>query len=464
MVFSRTALAGALCVLTATIAAAQGSAPPLYRVFLSDGRVLASYGEWARVGDQVVFSMPVGLTHGGGDLHLVSLPVGRVDLTRSERYADAVRATQYAATRGDADFAQLSGGVAQALNQIGLVTDPKQRLAIAEQARRTLAEWPAKHFNYRAAEVREFLAVLDDVISGLRVQAGQARFDIALTATTVAPPTEALLSPPSPSEIVEGIVAASEVTQSTAERVSLLRTVVALLDRAVDYLPATVASAIRDKALNRIAEEQRLDAAYAQLRDVTLVEASRYAARADVRNLDRLRERLRAHDEKLGRQRPDDVAAMLATLEEHLDAAHRLRLAQDQWLLSVGRLRDYRRAISPYVRALLNKRRSFEDIRLLAGPAPQRLLPLLREIEQQARFIALIQPPTQLAAVHAAFRSAYSLAQNAVQLRRDAVTAADVELARRASSAAAGALMLLERGRVDLRLALEPPVKYPARP
>jgi hypothetical protein len=464
MVVFRTALAGALLFVTASVVAGQSSTSPLYRVFLSDGRVLASYGEWALVGDQVVFSMPVGLAPGGTDLHLVSLPVGRVDLPRTERYAQAVRAAHYASTRGEADFAQLSSAVAQTLNQIGLVTDPKQRLAMAEQARRTLAEWPATHFHYRAAEVREFLAVLDDVISGLRAQAGQPRFDIALTATTVAPPSETLLETPAPSEIIDGIVAASEVAESPAERVSLLHTVVALLDRAVDYLPASVASAIRANALGRIAEEQRLDVAYAQLRDATLTEASRSVARADVRSLDRLRERVQAHDAKLGRRRPDDVAAMLATLEAHLEAAHRLRLAQDQWILSESRLRGYQRAIAPYVQALIEKRASLEDIRFLAGPAPQRLFPLMRAIEQHARFIALIQPPPQLASVHAALRSAYSLAHNAVQLRRDAVTAADVDLAKRASSAAAGALMLLERARADLRHALEPPVKLPARP
>jgi hypothetical protein len=58
------------------------------------------------------------------------------------------------------------------------------------------------------------------------------------------------------------------------------------------------------------------------------------------------------------------------------------------------------------------------------------------------------------------------LAENAVRLRRDAVEAGDVDLARQASAAASGALMLLERGRADLRAALEPPLasKASARP
>ena len=68
------------------------------------------------------------------------------------------------------------------------------------------------------------------------------------------------------------------------------------------------------------------------------------------------------------------------------------------------------------------------------------------------------KPPLELQAVHAVLRSAYELAENAVRLRLEAVTAADVELAKQASAAASGALMLLDRGRADLDLALRPPV------
>jgi hypothetical protein len=32
----------------------------LFRVFLNDGTAVVSYGEFARVGDRVVFSMPIG--------------------------------------------------------------------------------------------------------------------------------------------------------------------------------------------------------------------------------------------------------------------------------------------------------------------------------------------------------------------------------------------------------------------
>ena len=185
-----------------------------------------------------------------------------------------------------------------------------------------------------------------------------------------------------------------------------------------------------------------------RLRTTTLADASRFAERADVRSLELLRERVREHDVKLGGRRHDDIAGLSVDARAHLDAAHRLRLAQDQWLLAADRLRDYRRAISPYVAGACSRQQDeFEDIKLLAGPAPQRVVsararaePLcsLRRVDSAAA--------AQLLAIHAAFRSAFALAGTAVQLRRDAVEATDLELARRASSAAAGAMLLLERG------------------
>ena len=46
----------------------------LYRVFLNDGTTLVSYGEFARVADRVVVSLPLGTA-----LHLLSIPADTVD-------------------------------------------------------------------------------------------------------------------------------------------------------------------------------------------------------------------------------------------------------------------------------------------------------------------------------------------------------------------------------------------------
>lgn len=455
------ALAAVVLALCLSAPAAAQPATPLYRVFLADGSALASFGEWALAEDRIVFAMP---TAGGGDtrsLQLISLPLARVDMPRTERYADAVRAAHYAATRGEADFAQLSSTVAAALNQIALLQDPHARLATAEQARKTLTAWPATHHGYKAVEVSEIIGVLDEVISGLRAAAGDRGFELALSTTTLAPPSEPLLPEPSPADTVTQLMAAAKAVDSPAEKVSLLQSLVQMLDRAVDFLPASVASALRATAVGEIAEEERVNGAYAAMRATVLGRAAQSASRADVRALEVLRDDIRAEDARLGGRRADEVTAMLASIEAHLDAARRLRLAQDQWLLAERDLKAYRHRTQPFVQTLVNSRASLDDIKLLAGPAPQRLQPLARRLEAQGRQLALVEPPAALVAVHALLRSVYALAVNAVQLRRDAVRLADLALARQAAAAAAGALMLLDRARDDLRAALEPPL--PAR-
>src|SRR6516225_3124993 len=48
----------------------------LFRVFLRDGSTLVSYGEYARVADRVVVTLPVGAGSGGStpDLEVLSIP------------------------------------------------------------------------------------------------------------------------------------------------------------------------------------------------------------------------------------------------------------------------------------------------------------------------------------------------------------------------------------------------------
>src|SRR6185436_12592356 len=103
----------------------------------------------------------------------------------------------YAASRGDADFAAFSTDVAKVLNDVANIKEPAARLATAERARQKLAEWPSSHFGYRVAEVREALAVLDEVIAQLRVSMGITRFDLSLSANApLAMPPPPPLPPP----------------------------------------------------------------------------------------------------------------------------------------------------------------------------------------------------------------------------------------------------------------------------
>jgi hypothetical protein len=428
----------------------------IYRVFLTDGTALASYGEWTRLDDRVVFSMPLS-TAEAPDLHLVSLPAARVDWSRTERYARTARASHYAATRGEADFARLSATVAQTLNEVAQQPDPQKRLQVAERARRAMAEWPGNYFGYRAHEVREILGMLDEVIAELRAAAGLSRFDLALRTSALPESAETLLPAPAQSEIVDQLMKVAALADNPAERTSILRTVLALLDRAIGTLPETWAAAVRKTALGTIAEDQRIDAEYGALRTRTVGLATRLAARADVHGLERLRAQAVKDDATLGSRRPGETAALLATIDVNLDAARRLRLAHDQWRLRADGYRAYRRDLGRPLETLASASASLEDIRQLAGPEPQSLRQLDARIARESKRFERVVPPAELQGVHAVFRSAWELAASAVRLRLDAVAANSLEQARQASSAAAGALMLLSRARADLDAALQPP-------
>ena len=106
-----------VALLVVAVSAAIAAAPPsalaadalLYRIFLQDGSTLVSYGDFARVADRVVFSIPIGgLDTPSPALHLVSIAESAVDWERTDGYAQATRARHYAATQGETDFDALS--------------------------------------------------------------------------------------------------------------------------------------------------------------------------------------------------------------------------------------------------------------------------------------------------------------------------------------------------------------------
>lgn len=447
-----------LCGVHAGVAAAQGpSAAVLLRVFLTDGTHLTSYGEWARLTDRVVFSLPLNPLAVSPDLQLVSLPVDQVDWPRTEQYAAAARAAHYAVTRGESDFAYFSAEIARVLNQIALLPDAARRLEIAETARARLAEWPRRHFGYRAGDVREMLGLLDEVVAELRVAAGQDRFDLALVADIPTVPDVELLAPPDTGEVAEQLLLASRLATTPSERQSLLQALLEVVDRAVDVMAPTLLSRLRGEATAALTEEQRLDRAYGALNASSLAAAERHAARADVRGLERLRASVMSNDEELGRQRPESMSGLLASLDLHLEAARRLRLADDHWRMHARSYRAYRRSVSRTVNTLRGAGTSLEDIRAQAGPAHDVLLSLETRLTREGRRLLAVTPPPDLAPVHAVLRSAWELASSAVRLRLEAISVASREQALHASAAAAGSLMLLDRARADLAEALRRP-------
>src|SRR3954462_6456487 len=98
-----TASSGMRQLLRLLVVASVGLAPrhadaataTLFRIFLTDGTDVVSYGEYARVGDEGIFSMAVGAGE-EPKLQLVTLPAARVDWPRTERYSDAARSDHYA--------------------------------------------------------------------------------------------------------------------------------------------------------------------------------------------------------------------------------------------------------------------------------------------------------------------------------------------------------------------------------
>jgi hypothetical protein len=428
----------------------------LYRVFLTDGRVLSSYGEWARLEDRVVLSLPTQGDGEVGDLQLVTIPSDRVDWRRTNQYADSVRAASYAASRGDADFALLRADVGKAVDELSKIADPGVRLAAAERTRQRLAAWPAGHYGYRLAEVREMLGMLDAVIGDLRVEVRQGGSDLALTSPLVSPP-DPPLPPPGDAEVIDGLATAATLVEAPSDRITLLEKVIALLDRAVGVLPADWAARLRKGVLADLAGARQVVRAYDRLRTASLEHARRAAARGDLGALRRVRARVVTEDARLGRRQPGDIAALLSTLDARIDDAERLQLARDRWKDRAPLYRRYRRSMRSVFSAFDAVAARLDEVKAMSGPSVKIVERTATTLERREQTLIRVEPPPELAAPHALIRSAWELAGHAFVLRLKAVAANDVNVARQASSAAAGAVMLYQRGRTDLTRAMAEP-------
>jgi hypothetical protein len=164
-----------------------------------------------------------------------------------------------------------------------------------------------------------------------------------------------------------------------------------------------------------------------------------------------------AADDRLGGARPGTVTSLLATLDGRLDAARRLRLARDAWSLRLPQLRAFQFSVQPSIDSLQRLRPWLEDVRQLAGPSPKSL----ERLEQRATMARLqiegIVPPEELDSAKALLVAACRMAATASATRRAAIKSGDMQMAWEASSAAAGALMMLDRALDDLRQRSQPP-------
>lgn len=428
---------------------AQAKTPLLFRIFLHDGSTLVSYGEFARVGGGVLVPVPIGDVTADPQLHVVTIPDARVNWPATDAYTAAVRGKHYAETRGEEDYALLTGQVTLALNDIAATADPKRRLAMAQEARGNLAAWPSRNYGFKAADVAQLVTIFDDVIAEMRVDAGEGQFDLSLVAMTLPPPAVAMLPAPDVRSSLELAYRAARLSSDPSERAALLR---ALVD-ALAYAPTgeTWAPRLRAQASAALAVELKADREYGALLRSSIGAAEARTAGGDVRGLQAIIARALRSDDALGRQRPGEMAALLATLDLKLKEAQRVRLVLDGRALRQEEIRAYERRIGPPLQRISGFRKWLDSIRDLAGPEPKFLRPLEDRARLAIQELSAAAPPADVAAAHQMLTASLHMTRQAAALRRAAVSSNDINIARDASSAAAGALMLGARALEELR-------------
>lgn len=443
----------ALCLLTVSGAARTEfqDAGTIFRVFLTNGQALPSYGEAAHVGDRLVFTLLIGSSVEHGALQLVSLPLDVVDLDRTQAYATAIRAARYAVTRGEADYAAITAEVERSVARLVDVKDPAERLRLAEEARRKLLAWSRANYHYRSSDIGKLAGLFDDVIAELRAAAGQDRFSFELDAGAVPPPLEPLQPPPTVREALTLALVASGMADAAGGRGGILSAVAREAARTEGL------EDLADEAARRLAGERVIDEAYAKLAREITERAARAVSRGDVRAVTALLADMESRDRALGSQRSSDVASLRSWLGDRLDAARRQRLALDHYVLVRGALLDYERQIRPAMTSLDGLQPVLEAIKDASGPLVDALMRAEARLQRLAGELAGITPPDAVSDVHATLLSAVHLAREAVTRRKTAIATLSMPTAQEASTAAAGSLLLAAEARARLVERLFPP-------
>lgn len=425
----------------------------IFRIFLKNGTALASFGEYARVDDRLVFTLPIGT--GARAIHeLVSLPVAEVDLERTERYAEAVRASQFAATRGAAEFAALSDRLSRQLAAVDGMATPAERLASADAARQELVDWASGSHGYRADEVQQLLQLFDSTIIDLRVAAGESRFAINLSATVVPPAPPRLRAAPTASQSITLALRAASVTDQAETRRALLT---AAANAAARLARTDAGNALRAEVARVTALEAETDLAYRRLSADVRRRAVRAVEDGDVRAITSLRRRLSTTDRALGRRRPAIVAEIEAVLSAAADQAAEQRLVLDLWEVQRAVMADYRRqalALVAPLRALVPALTAIQD---MTGPPVTTLVTATRDTGDMVTAFSTLTPLADAADAHREIGRAIERADAAVRTRHRAVAMRSLPLAYEASAAARDALAALAAVDRSLARLLEPP-------
>ncbi|MEO8070122.1 MAG: hypothetical protein ABI652_01875, partial [Acidobacteriota bacterium] len=439
------AIALVLAVLSVAPLAAQSPAPgSTYRVFLKNGQVLPSYGEPAQADGRVVFNLLIRAAPDHADLQLMSLSSTSVDVERTLRYTETMRAAYYAATRGETDYASMTADAAQTLALLKTVTDRRAQLQMVEQARRRLLSWSQQNFHYREKDVQELVSLFDELVSEMRVAAGESAFAIDLIAASTMPRREALLGDPTLRESVAAALAAALAADVGEERVAILRAAAAAVAN-----DATAAD-LRDTVNRQLAIELQANTAYDTLaRDLTR-RADAAMKLSDVAAMTQLTSELAERDRQLGFRRPETVRSLMQQLQTKLEAARVQRLSVEHYAYVRRLMVDYEKQIRPALTALDGLTPVLEYIRDMRSMAFDRVENATIRLSSFVTSASALAVPDDLSNVHATIVSALQMAREATVRRRLAIVTNNTVTDREASSAAAGALLLAAQARRDL--------------
>jgi len=451
------------CVLgTAVAAMAQPISPSphlpislspfsVFRVFLTDGRVVHSHGECAPLPDELVCVVKMG----GGDVaethDLLTVPITRVDMERTTAYARAVRAALYGATRGEREYAELTTDVARMLAELKASTDRDRRLGIAQVARRRLESWSGEHFGYRAAETRQLVSLLDEVIAELRVAAGETTFALDFAASLA--PMEEIPTWPVPdlAESVEAALVAASVTPVAAERLALLRSA----HRLTLQVPALDAT-LRSRVTATLRAEEAVEREYQALRADAIARADVAVRRGRASVMQRLIREVEERDVALGGRRPREMEAFKRRLTIELALATEQQAAFARWEQIKEPLLAYERRLRPVLDGWVSQRPVLRQLEARGVPSRSDLDRAVRRFIALESSLAALRPLPEVQEVHALFQSAVQMARHGLAMGQRLTVAANVDIAHNASSAVAGAELLLAQARRDLVPALNP--------
>jgi len=444
-------VAAALAVAPVAGSAQVGLPDQTFRIFLYQGEPLPSYGDYAVVGDRVVFALPIGTAETEHQLQLMSLPVSSVDLDRTASYAFSLKAARYAASRGESEYLAMTEEVAAALEAVRGTEDPVERLELAERARARLLAWSGSSYAYRAEDIRQLTGLFDQVIGELRAAAGQAEFTLDLSSGPATPDLEPLLPVPTFRESIGLALMAARVADLTEERMAILRTAESVAGGAAG------SETLRGEVTREIEAEVAAGPAYEALEADLIARAEAALDVGDIAAVERLRDELAVRDMGLGARRPGVVAALRERLVELLGATIAYRIELNRYAVGrAGRL-AYEREIRPVLSGLDGLGPILEALRDRTGTAFWRLERSITRLEDMRAQFDDVRPPDDLSDLHATLASALMMAREAcARWRRFVITTTDTTAAE-ASTAAAASMMLTLQMREELVTRLYPP-------